>query len=106
MLATDWMRPGTTVLARLADRRAAQYWDPAHLLARKLSDDARAPQPEPKCCRRNGILWDLAAVYPPGAIWQDTIPPAVFFNGAVSRVQDALEARLAEWIATPAPARR
>jgi hypothetical protein len=47
-----------------------------------------------KCCTRNGVLWDLAAVYPPGAIWDDTIPPAVFFNGPVVDVADQLEAEL------------
>jgi hypothetical protein len=91
MLSTDWMRPTTGVLARLHDVRAAQYWDPDHRLARALSDQARDPQPKPACCRRNGFLWDLAAVYPPGVTWNGTLPPAVFFNGPVAKMKDKLE---------------
>jgi hypothetical protein len=96
MLFTDWMRPTTPVLARLHDTRAAQFWDAGHALARRLSDDARAPQPEPVCCRSNGVLWDLAAVYPPGAHWEGRMPPAVFFNGPVVRVKEKLEPALAD----------
>jgi hypothetical protein len=106
ILATDWSRPGTSVLARLKDRRAAQFWDPDHLLARKLSDEARDPQPKPACCRRNGILWDLAAVYPPGATWSNSVPPAIFFNGAVTKVGDELQAKLVSIQKSPAPAAR
>jgi hypothetical protein len=94
MLATDWMRPGASVLARLPDTRAVQYWDGSHLLARKLSGDARDPQPKPVCCRRDGILWDLAAVYTPGVQWKDTIPAAVFFDGPIVKIKDGLSAAL------------
>jgi hypothetical protein len=95
MLATDWMRPARTVLGRLADGRAVQYWDPDHLLAKKLSADARDPQPKEECCRRDGTLWDLAAVYPAGAMWNDTLPPAVFFNGSVVDTREPLAAAVA-----------
>jgi len=95
MLPTDWMRPATIVLARLTDRRGAQYWDPDHLLARQMSNDARDPQPKQECCRRNGVLWDMAAVYRPGAVWGDALPAAVFFNGPVVKMRDQVEAELA-----------
>ncbi|MEO8372840.1 MAG: hypothetical protein ABI806_26885, partial [Candidatus Solibacter sp.] len=65
MIVTDWMSPTTGVLARLKDGRARQYWDKEHLLAKRMSADAREPQPKPDCCTSNGILWDLAALYPP-----------------------------------------
>jgi hypothetical protein len=94
MLSTDWMSPNTRVLARLSDPRGAQYWDLAHLLAKQMAKDARDPQPKQKCCTRNGVLWDLAAVYPPGAVWGDAIPPAVFFNGPVVKVEDDLQTEL------------
>jgi hypothetical protein len=96
MIPTDWGRPVTYVLARLRDSRTAQFWDPDHRFARELSKAARDPQPEPKCCRRDGVLWDLAAVYPPGATWDNTLPPAVFFDGAVLNVKDDLESELAK----------
>jgi hypothetical protein len=73
---TDFRAPTTGVLRRLHDPRAAQYWDPAHLLAAQLPG-------EPECCRNDGILWDIAAVYPPGAQWTDKPPTPTLFNGPV-----------------------
>ena len=56
-----------------------------------MKKDARAPQPAQDCCIRSGILWDLAAVYPPGSTWSDRMPPATVFNGPVVDVTDAIE---------------
>jgi hypothetical protein len=36
-------------------------------------------QPVQDCCVRSGILWDLAAVYAPGSIWSERMPPATVF---------------------------
>jgi hypothetical protein len=72
-----------------------QYWDPDHVLATRMKNDARPPQPEQDCCVRAGILWDLAAVYPPGAVWADRMPSAVMFNGPVVDVIEGIEAALA-----------
>ncbi len=94
MLPTDWSAPATSVLRRLSDRRVQQYWDPNHVLATQMKTDARPPQPEQECCVRSGILWDLAAVYAPGAIWSETMPPAVMFNGPVIDVASAIEEAL------------
>ena len=94
ILITDWSRPGRGVLSRLSDPRATQFWDSGHLVAAQLARDARVPQPEPECCTRNGILWDLAAVYAPDAVWTDAMPPALLFNGAVVRVEDELDAAI------------
>ena len=95
MIATDWMEPGTNVLARIRDARVRQYWDPDHLVAKQLAADARAPQPPQQCCVRNGILWDLAAVYPPQAHWTERLPPAVVFNGPVVDIIDSIRPTLA-----------
>jgi hypothetical protein len=94
MLATDWQSPTSGVLARLKDTRARQYWDPRHQVALRLAADARAPQPKQACCLRNNILWDLAALYPPGGEWTDALPPAVFFNGPVVKRKSELETAL------------
>jgi hypothetical protein len=83
MIFTDWRKPGNRILARLSDPRVEQIWDRQHLVAKQLAKDARAPQPEPECCTRNGVLWDLAALYPPAVLWTDTLPQAVLFNGPV-----------------------
>jgi len=90
ILPTDWQRPGTPATGRLPDNRVLQFWDKQHLLAQRLAADARAPQPERHCCLRDGFLWDLAAVYPPGMRWTDHLPPAVFFDGPVVKMKDGL----------------
>lgn len=78
----------------IPDGRARQYWDPNHVVAKKLAADRRAPQPEEECCERSGILWDLVAVYPRGATWNDRVPVAVLFNGPVVDVKADLESSL------------
>ena len=95
MLVTDWAAPASSVLKRLSDRRVQQYWDPNHVLATQMKNDARAPQPVQDCCLRSGILWDLAALYPPGATWSDKLPSAVVFNGPVVDVISEVESALA-----------
>ena len=56
-----------------------------------MAADTRDPQPKLKCCVRNEMLWDLAAVYPPGVQWTGQLPPAAFFNGPVVSVKAELE---------------
>jgi hypothetical protein len=94
MLPTDWSAPASSVLRRLSDQRVQQYWDPNHVLATQLKNDALAPQPVQDCCVRSGILWDLAALYPPDSTWSDRMPPAVVFNGPVVDVTSEIEAAL------------
>ena len=94
MLPTDISAPVAGTLARLLDRRVRQYYDPDHLIARRLKADARAPQPEPACCMRHDILWDLLVVYPPGAEWTDRLPVATTVNGPVVDVMGHLEEAL------------
>jgi hypothetical protein len=90
ILLTDWRRPVSGALNRLADRRVAQFWDPQHLIAKRMAQDARSPQPEQHCCERDGNLWDLAAVYRSGANWEGSLPPAIVFDGPIVRKQDEI----------------
>ena len=90
MLLTDVSAPTTGTLARLSDPRVRQFYDADHLIAKLLKADARAPQPAPDCCTRSGVLWDLAAVYPPGAQWLGRLPTATVFNGPVIDVMDSI----------------
>ena len=94
ILSTDWAPPTTFALSRIPDTRAQQYWDPEHLVAKRLATDRRAPQPEEECCERSGILWDLVAVYPKGAKWEERMPTAVLFNGPVVDVKSDIESRI------------
>lgn len=94
ILVTDWKRPGGSVVRRITDARVKQVWDPKHLVAEQMKKDAGPPQPEPECCTRDGILWDLVAVYPRGATWGEKMPPAVLFNGAVVNLEAEIEATI------------
>ena len=91
MLPTDTGKPGPTVLARIADSRVRQFWDPNHTVAALLKNL------HPRCCVRNGFLWDIAAVYAPGAQWSDIPQEPVFVKGPV--VKNSAE--LASVIARP-----
>lgn len=91
MLPTDQSAPTSGTLARLSDHRVRQYYDAEHLLAKRLKADARSPQPVPDCCTREGILWDLIAIYPAGPQWTDTLPVATFLNGPVVDAVGGLE---------------
>ena len=95
MLPTDWAPPTTFAMNRISDRRAQQYWDPDHIVAKKLAADRRAPQPAEDCCERSGVLWDLVALYPKGGVWEDRMPVATVFNGPVVDVTPAVESALA-----------
>ena len=95
ILSTDWSPPSTFALNLISDTRVQQYWDPDHLVAKKLANDRRGWQPKEDCCERSGILWDLVAVYPVEPIWTDRLPLAVLFNGPVVDVKEDLEKSLA-----------
>jgi hypothetical protein len=94
ILSTDWSPPSTFAMKLIPDVRARQYWDPDHVVAKKLAADRRAPQPEEECCERSGILWDLVAVYPRGVTWNDRMPVAVLFNGPIVDVKAEIESSL------------
>jgi hypothetical protein len=85
ILPTDWIEPSRLTLNRFADSRVRQFWDKSHALAQVMAD-ASDSQPKPKCCNRKGVLWDLIAVYPAGAVWNDRLPPAIVFDGPVVKV--------------------
>jgi len=96
ILRSDFMAPTTGALRRISDARARHYWDKDHLLASVMKRDARPPQPKEECCDSDGILWDLAAIYPKGARWEARMPPALVFDGPVFRVTDQMNAALAK----------
>ncbi len=90
MLPTDWARPSGFVMARIADPRAIQFWDKDHLVATELRQ--QFPRSQSLCCQRNGILWDVAALYPKDVVWGGSAP--VFFDGAVLDVADTVRQHL------------
>lgn len=85
ILPTDRARPISGALSRVADARAAQYWDPHHLTAAELAQvmESDSEHPRPSCCWANGVLWDLIAVYPKDARWDASLPRAAYIGGPV-----------------------
>jgi hypothetical protein len=100
ILPTDWRAPTTGALGRLADGRVRQFWDKDHATAVRMASDTRPPQPEASCCEQSGFLWDLAALYPPGTLWDDKLPPAAIFDGPIVRVVPSLEEAIAKAVSS------
>ncbi len=92
ILATDWRPPSGSTLARMADRRVRQFWDPKHLVTEELTRIAKQKpgQLEPDCCVKKAFHWDEAMLYVPHLRWKDG-PTPVFWNGPVFRIALALE---------------
>ena len=88
MLPTDWSRPSGRVRSRISDPRVVQFWDRDHLVAKELRQQLSNSQIG---CQRNGIIWDVAALYPNNVQWGSA---PVFFGGAVLDVAGDVRQRL------------
>jgi hypothetical protein len=102
ILPTDWRPPSKGTLARVADQRARQFWDPNHLVATALAEFAKQKpdEPHPQCCIQKGFNWDEAILFSPHSRWND-IPAAVFWNGPVVRVMPDLETEFNRPVTVP-----
>ena len=89
MLPTDWSKPSGMVQSRISDPRVVQFWDKDYLVAKELRQQLSSSQ---VCCERNGIIWDVAALYPRVVPWGTSAP--VFFSGAVLDVADDVRQHL------------
>ena len=78
------------VQSRVSDSRVVQFWDKDHLVAGELK--RQFPSSDKLCCQRNGILWDVAAVYSPKVEWGAAAP--AYFGGAVLDVADDMRQQL------------
>ena len=90
MLPTDWSKPSGMVQSRISDPRVVQFWDKGHLVAKELKQ--QFPSSQMLCSQRSGILWDVAALYPPKVEWGASTP--VYFGGAVLDVADDVRQHL------------
>ena len=75
VLPTDFTAPSTAALARIPDRRVAQYWDRQRALSRLLGEHGRST-----------VVWDNIAVYTPGTLWQEAPPQPVYSDHPVFKV--------------------
>jgi hypothetical protein len=88
VLLTDWSSPSTAALGRISDSRAAQFWDKDRLISRSMGEHDR-----------RSVVWDYIAVYPPGAVWEDGPPEALYHGGPVVRVTEPARAALDQALA-------
>ena len=91
ILPSDWQSPTNPVLSRIPDLRASQYWDKDHLVATLLRE--HVPLDEPNCCNKDGVLWDLVALYPKHSVLKSA--PSFIAGPVVKAVNNAKE-RLSE----------
>ena len=105
ILTGDWRRPTTRTLARIPDSRAAQYWDPEHLIAEELrrAAESNARVLKPSCCVDHGHFWDMAAIFPPEARANGTLPAPGFLDGTVVGQEAAIRSKLKEMLSAQSP---
>ncbi|MGH9859334.1 MAG: hypothetical protein ACRD5F_04840, partial [Candidatus Acidiferrales bacterium] len=80
--------------------------DAENLFPQRLGERMRSDptHPQPNCCETDdGIPWDLAAIYAPGARWDDALPAATYLDGPVYQIKAAMKAELTK-LARPAAA--
>src|SRR5262249_48844709 len=94
VLATDLGPPSTATMARVPDRRVAQYWDPKRAISRRFVALARAhpdwlePDERAEIASPNFVIWDFVMIWKPGARWEAEPPRADFHGGPVVHVID------------------
>lgn len=94
---SDTEAPGEPVLARVTDPRAEQFWDASTALSKALQPvlrKANTPITGKESLVTGEIVWDFAAVYPPGVKWSQPPPEPVFKGAPVVKVVDALRKQL------------
>ena len=84
VLPTDWAAPSTAALKRISDTRAAQFWDKRRLISHSMGEHDR-----------RSVVWDYIAVYPPGAMWEEHPPQALYHGGPVVDVTGQARGALA-----------
>ncbi len=84
VLESDWGAPAASVLARIEDTRATQFWDPGRVVSKSLGETDFKSK-----------VWDWVAVYPSGTGWNETAPVAVYSGRPVEDVAKPLEQALA-----------
>ena len=88
VLPTDWSSPSTAALSRVSDLRAAQFWDKGRLISHSMGEHDR-----------RSIVWDYVAVYPAGAVWTESPPPALYHGNPVVRATEAARAAIRQALA-------
>ncbi len=98
VIATDLAPPTTGTLARVHDRRAAQYWDHDRALS---TDIVRSVLADPDRygledkVEAGSIVWDAVALFPPKVRWEREFPVPTYYGypvvNAARGLRDALD---------------
>ena len=88
--------PPSSMLARVPDPRAAQFWDPEQLTAGAIEEATRRTPGWPTGAfnRSAGVLWDMVFVFPPGARWEREPPLPSYAGGNVVDVMAEVAKRI------------
>lgn len=87
VLPTDWAPPTTSVLSRIPDVRAVQYWDKGRLLSGKILAAGLKGVEGP-------VVWDAVGLFAPGVRWESSFPQPEFSGGPVADVIPGLRQHL------------
>lgn len=103
ILPTDIEPPSNRELARISDRRAAQFWDRNRQVSRAISRPIVAHGPDRwyHYRLRGETLWDTVAVYKAGILWGEDAPLPSYTGGPVVDETSALRKALREAIEHP-----
>lgn len=83
VIVTDLAPPTTGTLARIHDRRAAQYWDHDRALSEDIVRSVLAAPDRYGLGDRvedGTIVWDTVAVFPPGLSWDRELPVPSYYG--------------------------
>jgi hypothetical protein len=77
--------PPSSMLARISDARAAQFWDPADLTSTAIWNTAQRSPGWPTSDLGNParVIWDTVLVFAPSARWEADPPAPVYVGGNV-----------------------
>jgi hypothetical protein len=98
VLVSDLGPPTTSVLAKAADSRVQQFWDPNHTVGSALlrAGIERIQETEPgSALVQGGIVWDTVVLYPPGARWEESPPRPVYVGSTVVAAIEEVSRRVA-----------
>lgn len=97
VIPTDLAPPTTRALARIGDRRVAQYWDPDRALSEDIVRSVLAAPDRydlDDALYEDSIVWDAVALFAPGVRWEHEFPAPAFYGfpvvTAVAGLGDAL----------------
>lgn len=93
VLWRDFAPPTSKVLSLISDSRASQYWDKELLLSAKTDSLRRQPA---SASGKKAVVWDVAAIFPPGARWDANFPSPTFASRPVIARINEIQRRLSE----------